>query len=256
MRDAVIEFVSGAGRFCLLVADIFERGLIRPWRGEKPPGRALMGFIDRMGVGSVPIVLLIMTFLGMILAMQTAYQLSRFGATLYVASLVSVSVVRELGPLLTAILVSGRCGAGIAAELGTMVVSEEVTALQMMAIHPVRFLLVPRVAGLLIALPILTLIGDAVAIAGGLLIGKLYLHIPPELFYKVAVDGLVMKDFATGFTKSIVFALLIATIACYKGYSVRGGAAGVGAATTDTVVLSIVAIIVADLLFTALFYFA
>lgn len=244
------------GRFCILSGDILQRGIIRPFRGEFPKIREVVRFVYRMGIGSVPIVVLICSFVGMILAMQTAYQLAKFGATLYVASLVSVSVVRELGPLITAILVSGRVGAGVAAELGTMAVADEITALRMMALHPVRILLVPRVIGLVIALPILTLIGDAVAILGGLVIGWAYLSLPPELFYKVAVDGLVMKDFLTGFAKSVIFASLIGLIACYKGYSVRGGAVGVGTATTDTVVMSIVSIILADLLFTALFYFA
>ena len=252
MTDSVERF----GKFCILSGDILNRSFVHPLRGRFPKLAEIITFVHRMGVGSVPIVALICSFIGMILAMQTAYQLAKFGATLYVASLVSVSVVRELGPLITAILVSGRVGAGIAAELGTMAVSEEITALRTMALNPVRILLVPRVLGLMIALPVLTLAGDAVAILGGLLIGWGYLHIPPQLFYKVAVEGLVMKDFITGFIKSVVFAVLIGLIACYKGYSVRGGAVGVGAATTETVVMSIVSIIVADLLFTALFYFA
>lgn len=252
LTDGIERF----GRFCILSGDILNRGLVRPFKGEFAKISEIIRFVQRMGVGSIPIVALICSFVGMILAMQTAYQLAKFGATLYVASLVSVSVVRELGPLITAILVSGRVGAGVAAELGTMAVSEEITALRTMALNPVRILLVPRVAGLVVALPILTLIGDAVAILGGLIIGWAYLHLPPQLFYKVAVEGLVMKDFLTGFAKSVIFAVLIGLISCYKGYSVRGGAVGVGAATTDTVVMSIVAIIVADLLFTALFYFA
>jgi phospholipid/cholesterol/gamma-HCH transport system permease protein len=256
LSNKVADGIGRFGRFCILSGEIFDRGVLRAFRGQFPRASEVARFVHRMGVGSVPIVSLICMFIGMILAMQTAYQLAKFGATLYVASLVSVSVVRELGPLITAILVSGRVGAGVAAELGTMSVSEEITALRMMALNPVRILLVPRVAGLLIALPILTLIGDAVAILGGLLIGWGYLHIPPELFYKIAVEGLVMRDFLTGFAKSVIFAVLIALIACYKGYSVRGGAVGVGTATTETVVSSIVAVIVADLLFTALFYFA
>lgn len=256
MSTNVTEGIERFGRFCILSGDILKRGIVHSLMGRFPKLAEVVRFIYRMGVGSVPIVALICSFVGMILAMQTAYQLAKFGATLYVASLVSVSVVRELGPLITAIIVSGRVGAGVAAELGTMAVSEEITALRTMALNPVRILLVPRVAGLIISLPILTLIGDAVAILGGLVIGWGYLHLPPQLFYKVAVEGLVMKDFLTGFAKSVFFALLIGLIACYKGYSVRGGAVGVGTATTETVVMSIVAIIVADLLFTALFYFA
>lgn len=256
MLSRIEEGVTQFGRFCILAGDIVSRSVIRPFRGEFAKISEVVRFIYRMGVGSVPIVALICSFVGMILAMQTAYQLAKFGATLYVASLVSVSVVRELGPLITAILVSGRVGAGVAAELGTMAVSEEITALRTMALNPVRILLVPRLIGLMVALPILTLIGDAVAIGGGLVIGWGYLHLSPQLFYKVAIDGLLIKDFLTGFAKSVIFAFLIGLIACYKGYSVRGGAVGVGTATTETVVMSIVAIIIADLLFTALFYFA
>lgn len=256
MSTRFIEGMERFGRFCLLAGEIFHRGVVRPLRGEFAKLSEVVRCVYRMGIGSVPIVCLICSFVGMILAMQTAYQLAKFGATLYVASLVSVSVVRELGPLITAILVSGRVGAGVAAELGTMSVSEEITALRTMALNPVRILLVPRVAGLVISLPILTLIGDAVAILGGLVIGWAYLNLAPSLFYKVAIEGLVMKDFLTGFAKSVIFAVLIGLISCYKGYYVRGGAVGVGTATTETVVQSIVAIIIADLLFTALFYFA
>lgn len=208
-----------------------------------------------MGVESIPIVTLISIFLGMILALQTAYQLEKFGATIYVSSLVSVSVIRELGPLLTAILIAGRIGAGITAELGSMVVADEITALDTMAIDPEEFLLVPRQSALVVSLPLLTIIANALACLGGMGIAWAYLDIPMAQYYRVAMEAVLMKDFLTGLTKSVVFAFLIAMISCYKGFTVTGGAQGVGRSTTQTVVLSIVYIILADLVFTVLFYF-
>lgn len=209
-----------------------------------------------MGVDSVPIICLVGASVGIVLALQAAYQLRQFGAVMYTGSLVSVSMARELGPLIAAIVIAGRVGARIAAELGSMTVQEEVDALSVMAVNPIRFLVLPRCLALLAMLPCLTIIADAVGMAGGFVIGTLSLGIEPYLYLKKNFDALVLKDLYTGLTKSAAFALLIGLVSCYQGLTVEGGAEGVGRATTQAVVISIVLIIVADCFFTALFYYA
>lgn len=209
-----------------------------------------------MGVDSVPIICLVGASVGMVLALQAAYQLKNFGAVMYTGSLVSVSMARELGPLIASIVVAGRVGARIAAELGSMRVQEEVDALTTMAIDPIRFLVFPRCLALFFALPCLTVIADAVGMAGGFVVGTLSLGIEPYLYVEKNFDALVLKDLYTGLGKSAAFAILIGLVSCYQGLAVEGGAEGVGRATTQAVVISIVLIIVADCFFTALFYYA
>lgn len=208
-----------------------------------------------MGVDSVPIICLVGASVGMVLALQAAYQLKQFGTVMYTGSLVSVSMARELGPLIASIVVAGRVGAGIAAELGTMKAQEEVDALTTMAIDPIRFLVLPRCLSLFIVLPCLTVIADSIGMAGGFLIGISSLGIEPSLYLEKNFDALVLKDLYTGLLKSAVFALIIGIVSCYQGLAVEGGAEEVGRATTQAVVNSIVLIIVADCFFTAIFYY-
>lgn len=243
------------GDFWLFSWDLFKKSFLSPIKVIANSTREIAKQIYRIGIESLPIVFLISGFIGMILAIQTAYQLEKFGATAYVSSLVTVSVVRELGPLLTAILISGRIGAGITAELGSMVVNEEITAYETMAIDPKEFLLVPRFVALVVSLPILTLFADILAFLGGMLISGAFLAIPVNQYYSVGMEALIIKDVATGLFKSVVFGFIIALIACYKGFRVRGGAVAVGTSTTQTVVHSIVWIIVADLFLTFSLYF-
>lgn len=209
-----------------------------------------------MGNESVFIMFLVTASVGAVLALQAAYQLKQFGAVLYTGALVSVSMTRELGPLVTAIVIAGRVGASITAEIGTMKVQEEVDALTTMGIPPVPFLVVPRILALLIMLPCLTILGNAIGMFGGFLIGILGLGIDPTIYIHKSFDALVQKDIVTGIVKSIVFASLIGMISTYKGLSVEGGAEGVGRATTQSVVLSIISIIVSDCLCTGIFYYA
>ena len=164
-------------------------------------------------------------------------------------------MTRELGPIVTAIVIAGRVGASVTAELGTMKVQEEVDALTTMGIPPIPFLVVPRILALLIMLPCLTVLGNLVGIYGGFLIGVFGLGMDPYLYHKQTFDALVQKDIVTGIVKSFVFALLIGIISTHKGLSVEGGAEGVGRATTQSVVLSIIMIILADCLCTAAFYY-
>ena len=208
-----------------------------------------------VGNQSLGIVLLVGASVGAVLALQAAYQLKQFGAVLYTGSLVSVSMMRELGPVITAIVIAGRVGASVTAEIGTMKVSEEVDALITMGIPAIPFLVVPRILAIAIMLPCLTLLADLIGIFGGFLIGTLSLAIDPHLYLQESLKALVAKDVLTGLVKACVFAVLIGLISTFKGMSVEGGADGVGRATTQSVVLSIVAIIFADCLLTALFYY-
>jgi phospholipid/cholesterol/gamma-HCH transport system permease protein len=228
--------------------------LIAPLKGKGLRWRSTIDQMVLIGVNSIPIVAVICFFVGLILAMQSAYQLERFGASIYVADLVGVSMTREMGPLLTAIIIAGRSGSAIAAEIGTMKVYEEVDALRTMGFNPTKFLVVPRLLALLIMLPCLTLIADFVGIGGGFFFAIFSLKISFVRFLNQTIEALVFKDLVTGLIKTIVFAVIIAKVGCYQGFSVRGGAEGVGKATTNSVVSSIFLIILADLICTMLFY--
>jgi phospholipid/cholesterol/gamma-HCH transport system permease protein len=188
--------------------------------------------------------------------MQSAQQLSKLGGTIYVASLVSISICRELGPVLTALVIAGRIGAAITAEIGSMQVNEQIEALETMAINPVRFLVVPKVIALFFMLPCLTVIGDLSGMFGGYIIGVSNLGINSYLYLQTAFEYLTLKDVYTGLSKSLVFALIIALVGCYQGLNTRGGAVGVGRATTISVVTSFILIIVADCVVTGIYYFS
>jgi phospholipid/cholesterol/gamma-HCH transport system permease protein len=207
------------------------------------------------GVNSIPIVSLISLFIGVILALQGAYSLQKFGASYYVTALVGVSMTRELGPLITAIVIAGRSGSGFAAEIGTMKVAEEIDALEAMGLNTVKYLVVPKYLAMLIMLPCLTLLSDLSGIVGGGIFEVFQLEQSFPMFLGATRDSLVMRDIWTGLVKSLVFGLIIAEVGCYEGFSVQGGAEGVGKATTSSVVVSIFLIILADVLFTAIFYY-
>ena len=242
-------FIYTGGVFNLFVGTVFQIFV--------PPFRKKELFIQmyRIGVLSLPIVFLVSLFTGMVLALQSAYQLTKMNAHIYISSLVALSMVRELGPVLTALVVAGRVGASITAELGTMKVTEQIDALETLAANPVKYLIVPRFLALCLMLPLLTVYADFIGIIGGYLIGVYKLLIGPTIYIKMTFDPLVFKDVFTGLFKSFVFAMIICIIACYEGFRTEGGAEGVGKATTLSVVTSFILIIAADCLFTALFYF-
>ena len=242
-RKTHLFFIEVA-RLSSLVQNSFYWAFLAPLGGKR--GLRRESFAKQlvfMGNESLLIVALVAASVGSVLALQAAYQLKQFGAVLYTGALVSVSMARELGPVVTAIVIAGRVGASITAELGTMKVQEEVDALTTMGIPPIPFLVVPRILAISIMLPSLTVLADAIGMFGGLLIGVSSLGIASGLYLQENFDGLVPKDLLTGVVKSAVFALLIGFIATYKGLSVEGGAEGVGRATTESVVLSIIAII-------------
>lgn len=231
------------------------------WVGRGIVGRRVrVGFpaivtqIVRVGVRSIFIVGLVSGCVGLILAFQLAPPLDDFGQRDKVANIISVAVLRELGPLIGAIVLTGFAGASIAAEIGTMVVSEEVEALEAHALNPVRFLVVPRVVAAIFSMTSLAVIASVVAIAAALFISVTVLDIPYAAFMDNMLSQAKLVDFLTGVGKSSVFGLLIGVIACTNGLKVTGGASGVGAATTGTVVQCVVSIVIADLLFTAIFF--
>jgi len=215
---------------------------------------AIVSQLVRVGVRSIFIVALVSGAVGLILALQLAPPLDEFGSRDRVANIISVAVLRELGPLIGAIVLTGFAGASIAAELGTMVVSEEIEALEAHALNPVRFLVVPRVLASTIAMTGLGVISSFVSIASSLAISVSVLGIPYETYMDNMLEQAKQVDFWTGVAKGFVFGTLIGIIACANGLKVSGGAAGVGRATTYTVVQCVVAIVIADLVFTVIFF--
>ena len=215
---------------------------------------AMVTQLLRVGVQSIGIVALISGAIGLILALQTAPSLEQFGQTDKVANLVGVAIFRELGPLIAAIVLTGFAGASIAAEIGTMVVGEEIEALESMALNPIRFLVIPRVLATTISLIFLTILADVMAVLAGAGIGITQLGIPAQVYIDNTVNQLTSADFLTGLAKAAVFGVILGLLACRNGLNVKGGAAGVGKATTDTVVQTTVTIIIADLFFTSFFY--
>jgi phospholipid/cholesterol/gamma-HCH transport system permease protein len=210
--------------------------------------------MDEVGVKSIPIVALVSFVIGIILVLQTAYQLVKFGAITYAASLAAVALTREMAPLLTAIVVAGRVSAAFTAELGTMLVTEEILALEVMAISPIAYLVVPRFIAMLVMLPCLTVLADVIGIIGGYVVGTTAIGIRSSLYIQNTIDALLLKDIMTGLIKSVVFAAIIAMVGCYMAFVVRGGAEGVGRSTMISVVTSLISIILADCFFTTIFY--
>ena len=244
------------GSMSLLLAEatgVILRGVLVP---RQRLGRAsLMAQMVRVGVRAIPIIVLIQSVIGMILPLQMFPELDKFGQAEQIATINAIAAFRELGPLMTAIILSGFAGASIAAELGTMVTSEEIEALRSMALNPVRFLVVPRLLATIIMTVLLTVIADIVMVAGGWLTA-MKLGIDSDIFFLLTRDAISMTGFLTGLTKAAVFGLLVGLIACFLGLSVKPwqGSDGVGRATTNTVVYSIVAIVIADAVFTVIFY--
>lgn len=221
----------------------------------RPPFERQLWFeqLFQLGVRSLTITNVTLLFTGMVLAIQTAYSLSAYGGKAFVGDIVSLSVVRELGPVLTALMVAGRVGAGITAELGSMAVTEQVDALRALAANPVRKLVVPRVAALVLALPMLTILADTIALFGGLMMAVLEVNQTRLYYMNHVLSALTVRDIFSGVGKTVFFAFFIGIIACYNGMNATGGADGVGKATTHTVVASSISVIVSDFFLTKLF---
>jgi len=210
--------------------------------------------MDQIGVRSLGVASITTVFTGMVLALQTAYSLPSLGVKYYIGAVVSKTLVRELGPVLTALIVGGRIGAGMTAELGTMRVTEQIDALRSMATDPVKKLVVPKLAATLVMLPVLTVIGDALGILGGMVIAVAQLNLTASFYMNDVLQELTIADIASGVGKSFFFAYFIAIVGCYNGLNAAGGADGVGRATTNTVVLASILVLISDFFLTKIFF--
>jgi phospholipid/cholesterol/gamma-HCH transport system permease protein len=216
---------------------------------------ALFTQMVRIGVASMPTVGLANFLLGVVLAIQGAGQFEKLNATNLVAALVAFSVLREIGPLITAVIVIGRSGSAITAEVGTMKVAEEIEALNVMGIDPVKFLVLPRVLAMIIMMPVLTVLGEAAGLFAGWLICVTTLSLDPIFYVQNSVAAVEQKDLFTGLLKALCFGYVVGSVSCYYGMGVEGGAEGVGKATTTSVVTCLTSMLAMDALLTTLIYF-
>jgi phospholipid/cholesterol/gamma-HCH transport system permease protein len=230
-------------------------GRALPFVGNRYRWQASVRQMLEIGVDALPMVSLMAICTGFILAMQGASELRRFGAINYVIDLVAVGFTRELGPLLTAIAVSGRSGSAFAAEIGTMKVTEELDSLRVMALEPIEFVLAPKYLAALITVPCLSILANVCGIFAGGLFMFLSTHLSPTLYLHDVLDSIQLRDVITGLIKSVAFATIIAQVSCLEGFRVSGGPDAVGRSTTSAVVKSTFLVIVADAVFTAIFYF-
>lgn len=253
--SAALGLLHGVLRACVLLVDTLNWALLAPLRGRGLRVRATIALYVEYGVNSLPIVGLICFLIGAIMAMQASYQLERFGARQYIANLVGVAALRELAPLMTAIILTGRSGSAITAEIGTMKVNEEIDALQVMGLNPTKFLVAPKFLAMLAAVPCVTVLAMFIMITGGFVLAVTSLGIDHNTYINQTISALEVKDLSTGLIKSVFFAVVIALVGVFRGFEVEGGAEGVGLKTTSSVVTSIFFIILVDLIFTALFFF-
>jgi phospholipid/cholesterol/gamma-HCH transport system permease protein len=244
--EGIAEYVNEMGRILLLLVDTFRWSFYPPFRLD-----LLYQQMERVGVKSVLVVTLTGAFSGMVLALQSFHATRAFGAETMVGVAVALSMTRELGPVLTSFMVTGRAGSAMAAEIGTMKVTEQVDALSAMAVNPIKYLIVPRVWASIFVVPMLTVIADFVGIVGGYFIGVIILRINAGAYVANMEKYVELNDIYHGIIKAAVFGLILSIVGCYKGYTTTGGAEGVGKATTQSVVLSAVTILMANYLLTA-----
>jgi len=250
LGHVILRGIQYMGGINLLFVRCLKLSLTKP-----PRWKHIFSQMNVIGIMSAPLVFLTALFTGIVLSMQSAYQLRLFSAVQYTADLVSLSICRELGPVLTAMVVAGRVGASIAAEIGTMRVTEQVDALESMGTDPVRYLVVPRFIAASFMMFILTIYGDVVGTFGGYLVGTLKLDITHHQFLQGVLRAVYTKDVLTGLIKAVWFGVIISVVGCYFGLHAKGGAQGVGMATMLSVVTSLISIIAFDALFTGIFYF-
>jgi phospholipid/cholesterol/gamma-HCH transport system permease protein len=247
-------FLREVGSLFWFIVNTFEETFERIQHGRVPfRAASFFRYTERAGVDSVPLVGLVSFFLGLTMALLTGYQLQRFGTERLIPGLVAIAFTRELGPLLTGIMLAARIGAAFTAELGTMQVSEEVEAIEAMGIGPLRFLVAPRMLALVLLMPCLSTVSNIAAIFASSLVCKAFFSIAFPYFLDLVKDSLLIRDIITGILKSFLFGLLIAAIACYRGLTVKGGAAGVGSSTTSSVVTAITAVIGFDTLYNVVY---
>jgi len=248
MRERLTGALQHIGRIALLSWDTVRYAFRRPFEFN-----LLMEQFHHLGVRSLSIANITALFTGMVLALQTAHTLGIYGAKLLIGDAVSLSIVRELGPVLTALLVAGRVGAGITAEIGSMAVTEQVDAIRALGASPVKKLVVPKVIAVLVMLPLLTILADFVGIMGGLLISVKELGQSPHFYMQHVITALTFDDIFSGLGKTVFFAGFIALVGCHNGLEATGGADGVGRATTTTVVIASILILISNFFLTKLF---
>jgi phospholipid/cholesterol/gamma-HCH transport system permease protein len=245
----VVEVLQDVAKQTVLKVQDYSKLSFRALTNLASKPRYVQDTLDQMddiGVGSLPIVLLSGFFIGAVMVLQTGAQFERFGQTSLTGDVVSIALVRELGPSITGLLVAGRCASGIASELGSMLVTEQVDAMRAMGTDPSRKLVTPRLLATLLTLPLLTTISVFVGLLGGMVASVFSLRLDALTFWQRAIAILEFSDLMQGFSKSVVFGFILATVGCYQGLNVLGGTQGVGRATTQAVVVSSVLIIVAD----------
>jgi phospholipid/cholesterol/gamma-HCH transport system permease protein len=243
------RLVNDLGGIGLLSAQAFRAMLRRPFETA-----AWVRQMEQIGVRSLAVAGITTLFTGMVMALQTALSLPSLGVKYYIGSVVAKSLVRELGPVLTALVVGGRIGAGMSAELGTMKVTEQLDALRSMSADPVKKLVVPKLVATLVMLPILTILGNALGILGGAIIAVTQLDLQLSFYLNDVLGALTLSDIFSGLGKTVFFAWGITMVGCYNGFTVQGGADGVGRATTDTVVGASILVLISDFFLTKLFY--
>lgn len=250
-----INALAYVGRLAKITAGAGRAVLIEPFRGGKLRLGRAMHQAMAVGIEALPIISLISFFVGLILALQGAYELRKLGALQLVAGAVAISMSRELGPLMTAIVVIGRSGSAFAAEIGTMKVNEEIDALETMALEPVHFLVAPKFLAMILMMPCLTTWSDFMGVLGGSLFGVTNAGFTVGTYLQATLDNLHTRDIMTGLIKSVMFAVVITAVGCSEGFSTGLGSEQVGRSTTSAVVNSIFMVVMVDLLFTAIFYF-
>ncbi|MBN1382399.1 MAG: ABC transporter permease [Deltaproteobacteria bacterium] len=245
----VLEYVEEMGKIALLFLSVLR------WMFQ-PPLKSHLIFKQMEFVGNKSIFVVVLTgaFTGMVMALQGYYGFKMFSAESMVGSVVALGMTRELGPVLTSLMVTARAGSAMAAELGTMRVTEQIDALSVMAANPVKHLIVPRVIAGVLMLPLLTVVSDFMGILGGYFVGVHLLHINSGIFVKNITTIVDLDDLYNGLVKAAVFGLILSLIGCYKGFNTRGGAEGVGKATTEAVVLSSITILISDYFLTAIMF--
>lgn len=253
--QSVLNALAYIGSLATLSVRAGYYTFVAPFQGKPVRIQRAISQAMQVGVRALPILSLITFFIGLILALQAAYELKKFGAMNFVASAVAISMSRELGPLITAIVVIGRSGSSFAAEIGTMKVTEELDALETMAINPIRFLVTPKFIAMMIMLPCLTIWANAMGIIGGSLFGVAKAGFTFTGYINASMDALFLRDIISGLVKSFMFGVTITAVGCQEGLSTGAGAEQVGRSTTSAVVISIFLVIAVDLIFTALFFF-
>jgi phospholipid/cholesterol/gamma-HCH transport system permease protein len=245
--ERALGLLEASGEFALLVVGTFRAAL-----RARFPAQEILRQLEAIGARSTTIVLITALFTGMVLALQTGIALARFGAKPYVGSVVGLSLARELGPVLTALMVGGRVGAGITAELGSMRVTEQIDAIRSLGADPVQKLVLPRVLAATFALPLLTVLANVLGIVGGMLLAQAQFGIDPSFYLQTVTATVQMEDFTSGIFKTFFFGALIAWVACFAGLRTTGGTVGVGRATTRSVVAASIGVLVTDFFLTQL----